>query len=154
MNSSPSSPFFQRLRHHDSEEDHGQNQKKSVLTKVKEKAKKLRHSLSKRKHEDGNPTSPSSATGVEGDGAEEDAEYLGAPSNKHHHTTPHSLIISNICLLFLMLNNCLSQKFQCTNRRSHLKDTKQMQGSIQVQEEIQYSQRSMCYQAVTNTWWN
>ncbi|KAG4973993.1 hypothetical protein JHK87_030814 [Glycine soja] len=78
-NSSPSSPFFQRLRHHDSEEDHGQNQKKSVLTKVKEKAKKLRHSLSKRKHEDGNPTSPSSATGVEGDGAEEDAEYLGAP---------------------------------------------------------------------------
>ncbi|TKY67379.1 mucin-5AC protein [Spatholobus suberectus] len=77
--SSPSSPFFQRLRHHDPEEEHGQNQKKSVLTKVKEKAKKLRHSLSKRKHEDGSTTSPSSVTGLEGDGVEEDAEYLGAP---------------------------------------------------------------------------
>ncbi|RDX99416.1 hypothetical protein CR513_17520, partial [Mucuna pruriens] len=74
--SSPSSPFFQRLRHHDPEEDHGQTQKKSVLTKVKEKAKKLRHSLSKRKHEDGNATSPTSAIG---DGVEEDAEYVGAP---------------------------------------------------------------------------
>ncbi|KAK2382463.1 hypothetical protein P8452_38042 [Trifolium repens] len=72
--SSPSSPFFHRLRHHDSEEDHGQNQKKSVMTKVKEKAKKLRHSLSKKRHEDWNPISPSS-----GDGAEEDAEYRGAP---------------------------------------------------------------------------
>ncbi|QCD88379.1 hypothetical protein DEO72_LG3g2924 [Vigna unguiculata] len=78
--SSPSSPFFQRLRSsHDAEDDHSQNQKKSVLTKVKEKAKKLRHSLSKKKHEDGNLSSPSSATGAEGDGAEEEAEFLGAP---------------------------------------------------------------------------
>ncbi|KAL2328778.1 hypothetical protein Fmac_022205 [Flemingia macrophylla] len=80
--SSPSSPFFQRLRHHDSEEDHGQGQKKSVLTKVKEKAKKLRHSLSKKKHEDGNASSPSSATGLEPDGAEDEAEYLGPPGNQ------------------------------------------------------------------------
>ncbi|XP_045821858.1 polycystic kidney disease protein 1-like 3 [Trifolium pratense] len=77
--SSPSSPFFQRLRHHDTEEDHGQNQKKSVMTKVKEKAKKLRHSLSKKRHEDWNPISPSSGSGQEGDGAEEDAECRGAP---------------------------------------------------------------------------
>ncbi|WVZ02812.1 hypothetical protein V8G54_023618 [Vigna mungo] len=78
--SSPSSPFFQRLRSsHDSEDDHSQNPKKSVLTKVKEKAKKLRNSLSKKKHEDGNLSSPSSATAAEGDGAEEDAEFLGAP---------------------------------------------------------------------------
>ncbi|CAL5211565.1 unnamed protein product [Lathyrus oleraceus] len=78
--SSPSSPFFQRLRHLDSEEDHGQNQnqKKSVITKVKEKAKKLRHSLSKKKHEDWNLTSPPSSAGHEGDGAEEDAEKHGA----------------------------------------------------------------------------
>ncbi|KAG2397740.1 uncharacterized protein HKW66_Vig0140240 [Vigna angularis] len=82
--SSPGSPFFQRLRSsHDSEDDHSQNPKKSVLTKVKEKAKKLRHSLSKKKHEDGNLSSPSSATAAEGDGAEEDAEFLGAPSNIH-----------------------------------------------------------------------
>ncbi|XP_061368480.1 low-temperature-induced 65 kDa protein [Gastrolobium bilobum] len=77
--SSQSSPFFQRLRHHDLEEDHGQNQKKSVLSKVKEKAKKLRHSLSKKKHEDGNVTSPTGAAGLEGDGVEEDAEFHGAP---------------------------------------------------------------------------
>ncbi|CAI8616632.1 unnamed protein product [Vicia faba] len=80
--SSPSSPFFQRLRqHHDSEEDHGQNQnqnqKKSVITKVKEKAKKLRHSLSKKKHEDWNAFSPPSSAGHEGDGAEEDSEHHG-----------------------------------------------------------------------------
>lgn len=61
---------------------------------MKEKAKKLRHSLSKKKHEDGNLSSPSSATGVEGDAVvEEDAEFLGAPSNIHHHTTPHSLFV-------------------------------------------------------------
>ncbi|KAK8463881.1 hypothetical protein PHAVU_011G061900 [Phaseolus vulgaris] len=77
--SSPNSPFFQRLRSHDSEDDHSQNQKKSVLTKVKEKAKKLRHSLSKKKHEDGSLSSPSSATAAEADAVEEDAEFLGAP---------------------------------------------------------------------------
>jgi len=87
--SSPNSPFFQRLRSHDSEDDHSQNQKKSVLTKVKEKAKKLRHSLSKKKHEDGSLSSPSSATAAEADAVEEDAEFLGAPSNNIHlHTTP------------------------------------------------------------------
>ncbi|CAK8571127.1 unnamed protein product [Lathyrus sativus] len=65
------------MRHLDSKEDHGQNhsQKKSVITKVKEKAKKLRHSLSKKKHEDWNANSPPSSAGHEGDGAEEDAEH-------------------------------------------------------------------------------
>lgn len=87
--SSPSSPFFQRLRHLDSEEDHGQNQnqKKSVITKVKEKAKKLRHSLSKKKHEDWNLTSPPSSAGHEGDGAEEDAEKHGATCSKKTYIT-------------------------------------------------------------------
>ncbi|XP_057456139.1 uncharacterized protein LOC130747278 isoform X2 [Lotus japonicus] len=79
ISSSPSSPFFSRLRHRDTEEDNSQNQKKSVLTKVKEKAKKLRHSLSKKKQEDGNANSPTSGAILEGDGAEEDAEYRGAP---------------------------------------------------------------------------
>ncbi|KAF1897196.1 hypothetical protein Lal_00034899 [Lupinus albus] len=69
--SSPHSP-----KNHDAEE--GQNQKKSVLTKVKEKAKKLRHSLSKKKHDDGNTTSPSWG-GLEDDGVEENAEYFGDP---------------------------------------------------------------------------
>lgn len=83
------------MRHHDSEEDHGQNQKKSVLAKVKEKAKKLRHSLSsKKRHEDGNSTSPSWGSGQEGDGAEEDAEYHGAPSNYKHHTKIYLFFLS------------------------------------------------------------
>ncbi|XP_058748757.1 uncharacterized protein LOC131621729 isoform X2 [Vicia villosa] len=95
--SSPSSPFFQRLRHHDSEEDHGQNQnhnhnhnqhqnqKKSVITKVKEKAKKLRHSLSKKRHEDWSATSSPSSAGHEGDGAEEDAEHHGVYESEMAH---------------------------------------------------------------------
>ncbi|KAI4334556.1 hypothetical protein L6164_019234 [Bauhinia variegata] len=76
--SSPSSPYFERMNHHDPEEEHGHHQKKSVLTKVKEKAKKLRRSLSKKKHEDGNVT-PSCGVTLEEDEEEEDPEYLGAP---------------------------------------------------------------------------
>ncbi|RYR23079.1 hypothetical protein HN51_034092 [Arachis hypogaea] len=78
---SNSSPFFNKLRHHDSEEDHSPNQKKSVLAKVKEKAKKLRHSLSKKKHDDGNQT-PSPSSGLEDEGTHDEAEYHGAPSNQ------------------------------------------------------------------------
>ncbi|CAL0329154.1 unnamed protein product [Lupinus luteus] len=74
--SSANSSHFTRSKNHDVEE--GQNQKKSVLTKVKEKAKKLRHSLSKKKHDDVNTTSPSWG-GLEDDGVEENGEYLGAP---------------------------------------------------------------------------
>jgi hypothetical protein len=88
------------LRHHDSEEDHGQNQKKSVMTKVKEKAKKLRHSLSKKRHEDWNPISPSS-----GDGAEEDAEYRGAPSNKKTYYIIFFSSFSFICIDIIVISN-------------------------------------------------
>ncbi|MED6217250.1 hypothetical protein PIB30_016065 [Stylosanthes scabra] len=76
--SNSSSSFFNKLKHHDSEEDHSPNQKKSVLAKVKEKAKKLRHSLSKKKHDDGNHT-PSPNSSKENDGTHDDAEYHGAP---------------------------------------------------------------------------
>ncbi|MED6120938.1 hypothetical protein PIB30_025567 [Stylosanthes scabra] len=76
--SNSSSNFFNKLKHHDSEEDHSPNQKKSVLAKVKEKAKKLRHSLSKKKHDDGNHT-PSPNSGKENEGTHDDAEYHGAP---------------------------------------------------------------------------
>ncbi|KAF7823696.1 mucin-5AC isoform X2 [Senna tora] len=74
---SPSSPF-DKSRLHDLEEDSSHNQKKSVLTKVKEKAKKLRYSLSKKKQEDGIIT-PAWAVTLEDEEEEEDAEYLGAP---------------------------------------------------------------------------
>jgi len=72
-----SSPTF--WKDHDPEEDYGHHHKKSVLAKVKEKAKKFRHSLSKKKHsEDGN-TTPSWGVSLDEDDDEEDAEYLGAP---------------------------------------------------------------------------
>ncbi|XP_054814003.1 uncharacterized protein LOC129314551 isoform X2 [Prosopis cineraria] len=70
---SPSSSSSDRSKHWDPQEDHSHHQKKSVLTKVKEKAKKLRHSLSKKKHDDN--AIPSL---VEDEDAE-DTEYLGAP---------------------------------------------------------------------------
>lgn len=58
-----------------------QNQKKSVLTKVKEKAKKLRHTLSgKKKHDDANLT----LTFADDEPDDEDTEYLGAPSNIYY----------------------------------------------------------------------
>ncbi|XP_075633643.1 uncharacterized protein LOC142606129 [Castanea sativa] len=102
---SPTSPTFEQLlrgdgskwspnssstafgRDHDPEEDHAHPQKKSVLTKVKEKAKKLRNTLSnkKRNSEDDN-TTPSWGVSLddyeeeeEEEEEEEDAEYLGAP---------------------------------------------------------------------------
>lgn len=73
---------------HDAEEDHNHHPKKSVLTKVKEKAKKLKHSLSnKKKHHDSDSqetdnTTPSLGVNLNDyEDEEEDAEYLGAPSN-------------------------------------------------------------------------
>ncbi|XP_061337935.1 low-temperature-induced 65 kDa protein-like [Gastrolobium bilobum] len=75
---SPLSPYFERMKHHDPEEDQGLYPKKSVLTKVKERARKLRYSLSKRRQEDENLT-PSWGVSLEEDEEEDDAEYLGAP---------------------------------------------------------------------------
>lgn len=76
---SPHSPAFRR--EHDPEEDHTHHQKKSVLAKVKERAKKLRHSLSgKKKHSEEGNTTPSWGVSLEDEDEEEDAEYLGAPS--------------------------------------------------------------------------
>ncbi|KAK6646090.1 hypothetical protein PHAVU_L008043 [Phaseolus vulgaris] len=74
--SSPSSPWKQQ----DAEEDHGLYQKRSVLTKVKQKARKFCNSLSKRRMEDENVTPPWGAR-LEDDEEEEeeDPEYLGAP---------------------------------------------------------------------------
>ncbi|KAB1225901.1 hypothetical protein CJ030_MR1G006386 [Morella rubra] len=95
---SPNSPTFEQLRGEeaskwsptsssltsgkdsDHEEDHSHHHKKSVLTKVKEKAKKLRHSLSKKKHNEDGSTTPSWGVSLDDEeDEEEDAEYLGAP---------------------------------------------------------------------------
>ncbi|GAV78300.1 hypothetical protein CFOL_v3_21768, partial [Cephalotus follicularis] len=96
---SPTTPTFEQLlredasklspsissssrKDHDAEEDHSHHPKKSVLAKVREKAKKLRHSLSnKKKHcEDENSTTPSWGVTLEEEEDEfEDPEYFGAP---------------------------------------------------------------------------
>ncbi|PNY11174.1 hypothetical protein L195_g007777 [Trifolium pratense] len=79
--SSPSSSYFEKVKHHDPEEDQGLYQRKSVLSKVKERAKKLvsRNSLSRRRQDEDNFT-PSWGVSLEDEeGEEEDAEYLGAP---------------------------------------------------------------------------
>lgn len=82
---SPSSPFFERMKNHDPEEDQSLYQRKSVLAKVKERARKLvlRNSLSRKRQDDDNIT-PSWGVSLEDEeGEEEDAEYLGAPSKVH-----------------------------------------------------------------------
>ncbi|KAL9412838.1 hypothetical protein AB3S75_041488 [Citrus x aurantiifolia] len=67
-------------RGHEPEEDHTPH-RKSVLSKVKEKARKLRHSLSgKKKHTEEENMTPSFGVTLEDEeDEEEDAEYLGAP---------------------------------------------------------------------------
>ncbi|XP_058748762.1 uncharacterized protein LOC131621734 [Vicia villosa] len=77
--SSPSSPYF-GMKPHDLEEDQGLYQRKSVLAKVKERAKKLvlRNSLSQKRQDDKNLT-PSWGVSLEDEEEEEDPEYLGAP---------------------------------------------------------------------------
>ncbi|KAL5082543.1 hypothetical protein RYX36_010964 [Vicia faba] len=77
--SSPSSPYF-GAKPHDLEEDQGLYQRKSVLAKVKERARKLvlRNSLSQKRRDDKNPT-PSWGVSLEDEEEEEDPEYLGAP---------------------------------------------------------------------------
>lgn len=69
----------------DPEEDIDHHQKKSVFAKVKEKAKKLRYTLShKKKHGEDENATPSWGYNLDENEEEEedhvDAEYLGAPS--------------------------------------------------------------------------
>lgn len=66
---------------HELEYDQSPSQKKSVITKVKEKAKKWRSTLSKKKHNDDDNTTPSWGVSLDDAEDEEDPEYLGAPSN-------------------------------------------------------------------------
>ncbi|XP_021640219.2 uncharacterized protein LOC110635261 [Hevea brasiliensis] len=66
-------------REHDMEDDHTPH-RKSVLAKVKEKARKWRHTLSKKKHNEDDNATPSWGVSLEDeDDEDEDPEYLGAP---------------------------------------------------------------------------
>lgn len=77
------------VKDHDLEDDIDHHQKKSVFTKVKEKAKKLRNSLSnKKRHGEDENITPSWGYNLDEDEEEEegvDAEYLGAPSKTSFH---------------------------------------------------------------------
>ncbi|CAK7331458.1 unnamed protein product [Dovyalis caffra] len=75
---SPHSPTF--WKDHELEYDQYPIHKKSVIAKVKERAKKWRSTLSKKKHsDDGNPT-PSWGVSLDDDEEDdENPEYLGAP---------------------------------------------------------------------------
>ncbi|KAJ6385038.1 hypothetical protein OIU77_028273 [Salix suchowensis] len=64
---------------HDPEHDQSPNHKKSVIAKVKERAKKWRSNLIKKKHSDDSNTTPSWGVSLDDDEDEEDPEYLGAP---------------------------------------------------------------------------
>lgn len=76
-------------KNHDHEEDFSPNStKKSMLARVKERAKKLRQSFSVKKRHDtevlDDQTTPSWGVSLEDsddDEVDEDPEYLGAPSN-------------------------------------------------------------------------
>ncbi|KAJ6670643.1 hypothetical protein OIU85_014501 [Salix viminalis] len=72
-----SSPTFRK--DHDLEHDQSPNHKKSVIAKVKERAKKWRSNLIKKKHSDDSNTTPSWGVSLDDDEDEEDPEYLGAP---------------------------------------------------------------------------
>ncbi|CAK9141506.1 unnamed protein product [Ilex paraguariensis] len=95
----PTSPTFEQLlkgnasswpsgasprlgRIHDPEEDHSPH-RKSVLAKVKEKAKKLRNTLSGKKNHGNalhdNNTTPSWGVSLDGGEEDEDPEFFGAP---------------------------------------------------------------------------
>ncbi|CAL0332495.1 unnamed protein product [Lupinus luteus] len=77
---SPSSPYLERMKHHDPEEDEGLYQKKSsVLVKMREGVKRLRNSFKMRKQEEEGNLTPSWGVRLEDYVEEEDAEYLGAP---------------------------------------------------------------------------
>lgn len=108
--SSPSSTSSSSpVGHHDGEEDHGHHHKKSVLTKVKEKAKKLKHSLSnKKKHSEGDNSTPTwGASPVEHEDEEQDAEYLGAPSNNKflQDSVMYSIFVPKISMLVCPLKS-------------------------------------------------
>lgn len=82
----PANASLVAKNHHDQEEDQTTPNKKSVFTKVKEKAKKLRNSLSgKKQHgfesQHGSSTPPFGVTLEDDDEEDDNPEYLGAPSN-------------------------------------------------------------------------
>lgn len=76
------SPSFRR--DYEQEEEHTPTGKKSVLAKVREKAKKWKQTLVKKKPSIDESATPAWGVNLEDDDGEEEApEYLGAPSKTH-----------------------------------------------------------------------
>ncbi|XP_042476231.1 uncharacterized protein LOC122057932 [Macadamia integrifolia] len=79
------------------EEDHSQHSKKSVLAKVKDRAKKWKHTLSKKKHNPDDNTTPTWGVKLEDDDDQEDEpEYLGAPSNYIYSISPSPFLLFKV----------------------------------------------------------
>ncbi|KAI3801494.1 hypothetical protein L1987_29599 [Smallanthus sonchifolius] len=80
---------LKKKNHNQDQDDTNSHNKKSVLAKVKEKAKKLKNSLRRKKHNDTNesscPAIRSSGVGPK-DKGEEDAEHYSAQVNESKHT--------------------------------------------------------------------
>ena len=94
-------------RGYDHEDYQSPHTKKSVLTKVKEKARKWRNTLSKKKHgHDGaSPTAtptPTRRVSLVEEGEEEAPEYHGAPCNNNHLiiSMPFSILFLRRIILF------------------------------------------------------
>lgn len=70
-------------RDYEQEDDHIPAGKKSVLAKVKEKARKWKQTLVKKKQSNDESATPAWGVNLEDEGdEEEDPEYLGAPSKQ------------------------------------------------------------------------
>lgn len=122
------SPSFRR--DYEQEDDHNPPSKKSVLAKVREKAKKWKQTLVKKKHDNDDNATPAWGVNLEDENEEEeDPEYLGAPSK----TSSEAFL----CLYFLAFKqlhfsiNCLLLHIiKCMNQSWHLRATRRLQGSI------------------------
>lgn len=81
---------LQKMKKNSDQEDKGNSHNKmSVLAKIKDKAKRLKHSLSRKKHGDKNDSRCNSATHSSGvslkDKGEEDADYHSAQNSESKH---------------------------------------------------------------------
>ena len=97
---------------HDLEHDQSPNHKKSVIAKVKERAKKWRSNLIKKKHSDDSNTTPSWGVSLDDDEDEEDEEdpeYLGAPSNFNQSLILRIIGTYKILREKIIWNICLNQ---------------------------------------------
>nr|GEW65694.1 hypothetical protein [Tanacetum cinerariifolium] len=92
---------LQKMKKNSDQEDKGNSHNKmSVLAKIKDKAKKLKHSFSRKKHGDKNDSRCNSATRSSGvslkEKGEQDADYLAPMSESKHAPVPNTKALVSI----------------------------------------------------------